>query len=86
MLGVTVCVFSVFLWVKRIFRYVGGKVHRTWEQYHNDQVNTLKLYPFKDSNKQIIFEDILTITGAGCCMYYETVAVFVKYKVRRNAA
>jgi len=46
----------------------------------------LKLYPFKDSIKQIMFEDILTITGVQPCMFYEIIAVFVKYNGRWNAA
>ena len=58
----------------------------TQEQYQNDQVNTLKLYPLKDSIKQIMFEDILTITGVEPCMFYGIIAVFVKYNGRWNAA
>ena len=58
----------------------------TQEQNQNDQVNKLKLYPFKDSIKQIMFEDILTIIGVEPCMFYGIIAVFVKYNGRWNAA
>ena len=46
----------------------------------------MKLYPFKDSIKQIMFGDILTITEVEPCMFYEIIAVFVKYNGRWNAA